>query len=211
MSAYPEEIDKQSPIANWPSHRLAAEPEKVPAGLASRGRLWRLVTSDGTTSTLEGLGGGSAAPLARQLAPRCSNLFEQPLEQQLSSPGKPTAAMPRPVVGSANVLSLKDHAAASRAQPLPQTPAADCTRPPQRPLAQLKREGAARRGGCSNGSASALVHRQPISGCVLPPRAGGRCREIDSQLARIIELWPELPRGVQAAMVAMIETVRRDD
>ncbi len=42
----------------------------------------------------------------------------------------------------------------------------------------------------------------------LPPQASGRCRDVDSQLARIIDVWPALPRPIRMAMLAMIETVK---
>jgi hypothetical protein len=33
-------------------------------------------------------------------------------------------------------------------------------------------------------------------------------RDIDSQLARVINLWPQLPRSIQAAVLAMVEAAR---
>ena len=43
---------------------------------------------------------------------------------------------------------------------------------------------------------------------VMPPQVSARCQDIDSQLARIINLWSQLPRSIQAAMLAMIEVAR---
>jgi hypothetical protein len=38
------------------------------------------------------------------------------------------------------------------------------------------------------------------------PRIGARRREIDARLARVIDHWPELPRPIQAAILAMVES-----
>jgi hypothetical protein len=36
----------------------------------------------------------------------------------------------------------------------------------------------------------------------------GRCREIDSRLARVIDAWSELPQPIRAAILGMIEATR---
>lgn len=45
---------------------------------------------------------------------------------------------------------------------------------------------------------------------LIPPQVSGRCRDIDSQLARIIDVWPKLPRSIRQAMLAMIEAAKEE-
>lgn len=40
---------------------------------------------------------------------------------------------------------------------------------------------------------------------LLADRTGTARRDLDARLAHIIELWPRLPRGIQAAIIAMID------
>lgn len=62
------------------------------------------------------------------------------------------------------------------------------------------------RGGPSE--AVATTSNYCLAKPVMPPQVSAGCRDIDSQLARIINLWPQLPRSIQAAMLAMIEVAR---
>ena len=41
----------------------------------------------------------------------------------------------------------------------------------------------------------------------IPLQAAGGCRDIDLQLARVIEVWTRLPENIRAAAMAMIDTV----
>ncbi len=40
---------------------------------------------------------------------------------------------------------------------------------------------------------------------VLSAQGGSACRDLDARLARVIDLWPRLPRGIQAAILALVE------
>ena len=62
------------------------------------------------------------------------------------------------------------------------------------------------RGGPSKAVATTSNHC--LAKPIMPPQVSAGCRDIDSQLARIINLWPELPQSIQAAMLAMIEVAR---
>ncbi len=55
----------------------------------------------------------------------------------------------------------------------------------------------------------AMPSRHPAP-AVIPPQVPGRCREIDSRLARIIGAWGELPQSIRQALVAMIESFKQD-
>ncbi len=41
---------------------------------------------------------------------------------------------------------------------------------------------------------------------LLADRASAARRDLDARLVRVIELWPRLPRGIQAAIIALVDT-----
>ena len=56
--------------------------------------------------------------------------------------------------------------------------------------------------------AAALLQEQNVQSLPIPQRARHGCRDVDSQLARVIDIWPELSGSVQVAVLAMVEATR---
>ena len=54
---------------------------------------------------------------------------------------------------------------------------------------------------------SSTASDAPVEHSILAEKTGG-CRDIDSRLARIIDAWGDLPLGIQAAMLAMVESTK---
>lgn len=78
-----------------------------------------------------------------------------------------------------------------------------------KPGAVVVLDSAGRRPARQPNALAGLPNPPPLKS-VIPPQVSPRCRDIDSHLARIIDVWPRLPRGIKAAILAMIETVRQD-
>ncbi|MBN2476811.1 MAG: hypothetical protein JXB62_19545 [Pirellulales bacterium] len=205
MTAYPEKVDVESVFHQMQTPQAQA-PRRQQRCAEGATRPWRVVSADGSTSVLD-----PAACTERlderppaESRQRLFCLRPEPSEEDLRSPpasARANIGMPIAAPRVSQVLLAVGGNGLHQA-----TGSSGLCGARRLGAAMVVQSGGSCRStpGATRGPDSAPA-RGPTSGPVIPPQQGTRCREIDSQLARIIGIWPKLPRSIQAAILAMVD------
>lgn len=229
MTAYPERADLERAFREMEPRPAAGSGPALPQTVNGP---WRVVAADGSTSLFDPLLPSQPSHPSQDTGPAdgCGDLALDELETPDTRSSDPVAVLR--AVRRCPVPSLQ--AMIGR----PSTPPTSCPAIPgvapdlsellaangqpdgengtgygraiagPDPAAEVAPCGNRGATGPADGLAAGLDRRRRRS--VFPPQVSASCRDIDSRLARIIDVWPGLPRSVQAAMLAMIQAVRED-
>lgn len=183
MTAQPVAIDLERVLgqAMQPRSCLPAQASPTAEGATS---LWRVVAADGSTRVFD-LGSPSGSLRDQQPLGNAEAPFRPQLPEMLATG----------VLGAATQPSVPKKGRRGRSAGGRGLDAAVAL--------ETSIEGVSARAGESRSVTAAPDDGLSLS--PVPRQATARCRYIDPQLARIIDLWPHLPRGIQAAMLALIE------
>lgn len=149
---------------------------------------WRVVMEDGSTSGP--ISGGRTAEAGRKLLAEVTDAMRAPGDAKRRSVRTRSVAMPDAPRQSLDALD----------QPLARpagargTPAAGARKAP---------DASGPAAGAPDPSRGAAPAGEAAE--VLTARAGSARRDLDARLARVIDCWPRLPRGIQAAILALID------
>lgn len=154
---------------------------------------WRVVMEDGSTS--DSVSGEQTTGAGQKLLSEVTDaLYERGDRKRPGGRGR-SVAMP-------NVPRQSLHALDET--PAPKTGARSVIAPSSLKAPQISGPGspdnASAGAPCAAGSAAS---RAPTG--VLAARGGSVRRDLDPRLARVVDAWPRLPRGVQAAILALID------
>ena len=158
---------------------------------------WRVVLEDGTTSDdsstprASGTGGKLLAEMTEALGRRVDRKGRTSRPRNVAMPASP----PQPLHALDDSLQPEGAVhCVSKTHPGPAAPGAK--------RAHVERREPGEKGTVGRSSGT-VADQSPdlLAECTDPPRR----REIDARLARVIDLWPRLPRGIQVAILAMIE------
>jgi len=182
MTAYPEKVDLNQVFRQIEPAQTSQAPHSPPAGKPSPGP-WRVISADDPVGDVD-----PPVPddhFSEYDAVRPANPpLQRPSSELLLSDGWPEASVELRLCRPERTPSL----GAVRVV----EPACD---------AKPRRTASPQPAGTS----------KPLpSPPAIPPQVSARCRDIDSQLARIIGVWHKLPQAIRAAMLAMIETLEED-
>ncbi len=158
---------------------------------------WRVVLEDGTTSD------DSSTPRAAGTGGKLLAEITEALGRHVDRKGRPSR--PRNVAMPASPPQPL-HALDDSLQPEGAVHCISKTHPgivaPGGKRVHVERREPGEKGTVGRSSGTA-ADQSPglLAECTDPPRR----REIDARLARVIDLWPRLPHGIQVALLAMIE------
>jgi len=184
MSAYPEKLDLECIFRG-----VAPGADREAAARSGAKGHWRVVGEDGSTSTFD---------------PACQTECSSEGRRAEKRGGSVPAGRKQAAANVTPVRPKKDAAMPTAVADLAEMLAADQQGKPPCP-AHAARASMSR----SNGQVGRS--RRGRSESLVPPSTSSGCRDIDSHLARIIDIWPELPRNLQSAILAIIETARHDE
>ena len=191
MTAQPEEVDVERVLgqATLPQTYLSAESLPIAEVATS---LWRVVAADGSTRVFDLAlptdrphdhqpAGDAETPVRPQSSDTfAAGMLEADTQQRFSGEGQPGLIADARRLDAAVALDAGGQCA----------------------------PGETKRSGSVAARVSEELADPFLSQPAVAPRVTARCRYIDPQLARIIDLWSQLPQGVQAAMLAMTEASR---
>ncbi len=186
---------KKLPQDRAPQEAAPAQPPSAAA--ESGGRLpetWRVVLEDGSTSGAPPEKPTSGA--GRKLMAEVTEAVSGHVERKHRQARPRSIAMPPSPRQSLQALDASFVAKAARPGKTPGLPRSSPPKtqsPPNAPRKSPDRR-----------PPEAAIAAVESSG-LLADRAGAARRELDARLTRVIELWPQLPRGIQAAIIAMVD------
>ncbi len=154
---------------------------------------WRVVLEDGSTSNPVSANPTTGA--GQKLLSEVTDALHGRADRK--RPGDPTRSVAMPSVPRQSLDALGTTLA-------PKKTARSATAPtsckaPQIPTPSAPNNAAAR----PQGPTGSAVSRDPAG--VLAARGGSTRRDLDARLARVVDAWPRLPRGVQAAILALVD------
>lgn len=185
-----------------------APPTEVPSPYEDDQRhlpdAWRVVLEDGTTSDhapptqgATGAGRKLLEELTEALDGRAKRKEGPSRPRNIAMPLSP----PQPLVGLDDRLQAPTTpTGASTAGPAVAAEAPGCV------FSHARRSGVPGLPGCSPGPTAADQSSPILSGQSVSARGGAA----EARLERVIDLWPRLPRGIQIAVLAMIEVEASD-
>jgi hypothetical protein len=178
MTAQPEKVDVKHVVGQMTPPRTNPSVQTFPTA-ATAARLWRVVAADGSTRVFD-----FASPVDCPDNQEPAANAETPSRPQLSDMLAAGVEQSSPGGGqSGRVTDARNLDA----------------------VMVLGTDGKCGLGRARRSEGVAATSDLYLAKSVISPQLSACCRDIDSRLARIINLWPQLPRSIQVAALAMIE------
>ncbi|MFW5692784.1 MAG: hypothetical protein ACOCWL_01075 [Thermoguttaceae bacterium] len=154
---------------------------------------WRVVLEDGSTS--DPVSAGATTGAGQKLLSEVTDALHGRADRK--RPGGPKRSVAMPSVPRQSLHALDATLAPKKTSRSAMAPSS--CKAPQIPTPSSPDNAAA---GARRAAGSA-VSRDPAG--ILAARGSAARRDLDARLARVVDAWPRLPRGVQAAILALID------